>query len=212
MPKTKNAFALCDFDAERILHRKFFANQFGMYENDNDASTIDLYSVANVAHEGTSAMEEKHSDLRRLKIAAENYQSRLILHADKISKLETRYVKKFMDTLSDAVKAKYDSASTLKKCYELATALVGKIISQISELEKENEKAIQRNYRKDFASNLKKIRLERGMTQRELAARLEIAIPTLSQYENEVIEPTIKNLVRLANILKTTTDALLGRV
>lgn len=212
MPKTKDAFALRDFDAEKILQQKFFLKQLGFMYEDSDANIIDLYNVGSFAHLGTPIMEERRADLRRLKIAVENYQSRLATHVDKISKLESHYTERFMNTGTATFKEKYDRATTLKKCYKLAAALIGKIINQISELEKENEKAIQRNYRKDFANSLKEIRLARKMTQRELAARLEIAVPTLSQYENEVIEPTIKNLVRLANILKTTTDALLGRV
>lgn len=209
--KTRNAFALKDFDAQRILQRNFFLNRLGFMYEDSDANIIDFYNVSNVAHLGASKMEERRAGLRRLKSVAEIYQSRLMAHADKISKLESRYAERFMNTLADVFKEKYEYANTLKSCYELATSLISKIISQISEQEKENEKSIQRIYREEFASSLKKIRLNRKLTQRELAARLDIAVPTLSQYENAVIEPTIKNLIRLANILDTTTDELLGR-
>lgn len=211
MPKTENAFALKNFDVERILQRTFFLHRLGVIHDDTDASILDLYYVANIAHLGAAKMEKRITDLHQLKAATETYKKILNRHVDRISKFESRYAEKFIKTLDSSFREKYEYANILKSCYNLALKLVDKLIGLMSALEKENDKFIQKKYREEFAVNLKHIRLARKMTQRELATRLDIAVPSLSQYENAIIEPTIKNLVRLANILGTTTDALLGR-
>lgn len=58
---------------------------------------------------------------------------------------------------------------------------------------------------------IKEIRLERKLSQRELAASLKIAPNTLSQYENEKREPDLKTLEHIADVLKVSIDQLLGR-
>lgn len=212
MPKTENAFALKNFDVERILQRPFFLHRLGVMHEDTDNNILDLYNVANVAHLGIKKMEKKVADLRQLKIATEDYVKFLTSHeSDKIRKLVIYYADKFVETVNPIFKKKFECARSLQEAYGIAIKLVHNLVKQISNLERENEKTIQRYYREEFAANLKQTRISRKMTQRQLAERLDIAIPSLSQYENAIIEPTLKNLVRLADILKTSTDALLGR-
>lgn len=49
-----------------------------------------------------------------------------------------------------------------------------------------------------------------GWSQVELAKRLGVAKQTVSNWENENIQPSIEMLVRLARLFGTTTDYLLG--
>ena len=49
-----------------------------------------------------------------------------------------------------------------------------------------------------------------GWSQVELAKRLRVAKQTVSNWENENIQPSIEMLVRLSNIFGVTTDYLLG--
>jgi transcriptional regulator with XRE-family HTH domain len=49
-----------------------------------------------------------------------------------------------------------------------------------------------------------------GWSQVELAKRLRVAKQTVSNWENENIQPSIEMLVRLASIFGVTTDYLLG--
>lgn len=58
---------------------------------------------------------------------------------------------------------------------------------------------------------IRDLRLERGISQRELAAALGIAPNTLSQYENEKREPDLKTLERIADFLNVSIDCILGR-
>ncbi len=55
------------------------------------------------------------------------------------------------------------------------------------------------------------IRKERGLTQKQLSAKLNIYQSNLSNWENGITEPDILNIVKIAEILEVTTDELLGR-
>ena len=54
------------------------------------------------------------------------------------------------------------------------------------------------------------LRLATGWSQVELASRLGVAKQTVSNWENDNIQPSIDMLVRLANTFGVTTDYLLG--
>lgn len=49
-----------------------------------------------------------------------------------------------------------------------------------------------------------------GWSQVELAKRLRVAKQTVSNWENENIQPSIEMLVRLAKLFHVTTDYMLG--
>ena len=54
------------------------------------------------------------------------------------------------------------------------------------------------------------MRDEREISQKELAARLQITAATLSRYENNIYEPKVEVLKDMCVILETTSDFLLG--
>lgn len=58
---------------------------------------------------------------------------------------------------------------------------------------------------------LKELRKEKKLTQTELATKLNISQKSYSNWESGKAEPTLDNIIKLANILDTTTDELLGR-
>ena len=58
---------------------------------------------------------------------------------------------------------------------------------------------------------LKELRKEKKLTQTELASKLDISQKSYSNWESGKAEPTLDNIIKLANILNTTTDFLLGR-
>jgi transcriptional regulator with XRE-family HTH domain len=62
-----------------------------------------------------------------------------------------------------------------------------------------------------FGERLARLRKDRGLTQVELAERLDISQPVLSYYEKQSrrVPPTV--LVGLAETLAVTVDELLGR-
>ena len=54
------------------------------------------------------------------------------------------------------------------------------------------------------------LRKDRGMTQAELAERLKVSQPVISDYENDVIRIPADVVVELARILNASTDEILG--
>ena len=59
---------------------------------------------------------------------------------------------------------------------------------------------------------IKKIRESRGMLQYELANRMGVKQASVSAWESGKAMPCAENLLKLADILECTVDALLGRV
>lgn len=62
----------------------------------------------------------------------------------------------------------------------------------------------------DKMKNLRKLRVEKGLKQEELADFLKIAKSTYSRYENDVRQPDNETLVKLANFFDVSVDYLLG--
>ena len=61
-----------------------------------------------------------------------------------------------------------------------------------------------------LGARIKELRKEFGLSQVELAMRMEVTKQTISNWENENIQPSIDMLVGLASVFNVTTDYLLG--
>ena len=62
----------------------------------------------------------------------------------------------------------------------------------------------------DFGETLKKLRLESGYTQQQLADKLCVTKAVVSYYELQERYPSPEILVKLASIFHVSTDYLLG--
>lgn len=62
-----------------------------------------------------------------------------------------------------------------------------------------------------FGELLAELRMDRKMTQKELANILHVSIGTISNYEKGVHFPDVEKLLNLADYFQVTTDYLLGR-
>lgn len=63
----------------------------------------------------------------------------------------------------------------------------------------------------DFKENLRSIRVDKGITQKSLGQSIGVTPVTIGNWERGVRQPSFELLIRLANILGTSTDELLGR-
>lgn len=61
-----------------------------------------------------------------------------------------------------------------------------------------------------IGTNIKKLRLEQGMTQKALADKLFVSAQAVSRWENNEVEPSIGTIIELAKIFGVSTDDLLG--
>lgn len=62
-----------------------------------------------------------------------------------------------------------------------------------------------------FSENLIRLRKEKGLTQRGLASFLDVTQQCVSEWENDRIEPTMSNLIKLADCFDVSMDYLVGR-
>ena len=65
-------------------------------------------------------------------------------------------------------------------------------------------------YNCDFGENLRKLRQNRNLTQKELGAKVGLSKAVVSKYENSMGYPTYDVLIRIARYSGVTTDYLLG--
>lgn len=61
-------------------------------------------------------------------------------------------------------------------------------------------------------NRLKELRLERGLSQQQLANQIETTQSNIGRWENGINEPTASQLIKLANYFDCTIDFLVGRV
>ena len=59
--------------------------------------------------------------------------------------------------------------------------------------------------------NIRKLRLDNGYTQKQIAEMLGVSQNTYSQYEIGVLNYPVDVVIKLADFYGTTTDYLLGR-
>lgn len=62
-----------------------------------------------------------------------------------------------------------------------------------------------------FGQRLQRLRKNAGLTQEDVAAKLNITAQAVSKWENDVSAPDISVLVELSDILRVTLNELLGK-
>lgn len=63
-----------------------------------------------------------------------------------------------------------------------------------------------------LAENLKLLRKSKDVGQTELAEALNVSVKTVSHWETGYTEPSVSQLIQLADYFDTTIDELVGRV
>ncbi|MBQ7642447.1 MAG: helix-turn-helix transcriptional regulator [Clostridia bacterium] len=63
---------------------------------------------------------------------------------------------------------------------------------------------------KVFGVNLKELRTEAGLKQKDLAAVLSVSKTTICQWETSKQEPSLEDVVKIAAYFKVSCDYLLG--
>lgn len=62
-----------------------------------------------------------------------------------------------------------------------------------------------------FANIIKKIRIDKNLSQQQFAELFNSNQRQISKWENNIIEPNLLQLKQIADILQVSTDELLGR-
>ncbi len=69
----------------------------------------------------------------------------------------------------------------------------------------------KRAVNKVLGQRIKELRLEKGLTQKEVAERLKVTHAAIGNYENGKREPQIDDLILLADFFDVSIDYLVGR-
>ena len=70
---------------------------------------------------------------------------------------------------------------------------------------------LEYNKMKIFCKNLLELRKINNLTQRQVAESLGITQPSYIRYENGKAEPSLENLVKIADLFDVSIDYLCGR-
>ena len=62
-----------------------------------------------------------------------------------------------------------------------------------------------------IGKRVRELRMEKGLSQQELGIAIGVTKVSICGYENGTRLPNLEKLIKLADILETTTDYLLGR-
>lgn len=61
-----------------------------------------------------------------------------------------------------------------------------------------------------YGNIIRELRLEKGLSQKNLALSLGTTQSTIGKYEREELQPNVETIIKLCNIFGVTSDYLLG--
>lgn len=215
MPKTKDAFALRDFDKKKILQRKYFASL--KLPQEDDKSVLFFYqktSADSFAVNDFDKLETIYSELREIAKKVVKYGNFLRRHSKRLEKCFFRvnaHLFSKENLVVEEVKKKSRRLNSLREKYYQIEAtyfyFLCNFFDFFSEIYRETElEPVQIN----FPLRLKEARKAAGLTQRQMATKLGMTASGYCLYEKGEREPTIKTLARLSRTLKRSADWLLG--
>ena len=199
--KTHDAFALAGFDEKKILQRPFFKSL--NLPADDDAEILKSFDVSMC--KTAAEMEQKLDDLRKLDSAVKAFRHLIKNHRRRLRSMFAE-----LDRRSDETKqTKLDKLGGLLRKYNWFDESIELFNLKSGSLFVEGEKSLDKQYRKEFGQRLKAARQELGLSQGALAGKIGITPSSISQYESGSIEPTLKNLIRIFQIVKINPSKLL---
>ena len=222
MPKTKNAYALRNFEATKILQRRWFKD-FNLPVDDDENILLGFYNIVEKSYDSPTVIT--HMEKSALKSANENleiithlgertvfYEALFERHITRLNEIKKCYTEIFMTTEEKIWKTKALQATELIKHYHevlnSTTVLREKISIKVKMLKELFEKDFRQRF---FGSRLRQARKAAGLTQRELAERVGFkTYNSIAQYERGLNDPSLPTLFRIATELNCSTDWLLN--
>ena len=183
--KTRKAFWLKEFDAERILSRAYF-KRFNLPQKSDDEI---LKTLEPAADDSIDELERKVKLVKSLHEQAKKLNNNLIV------RYLNWYGERKLPVYIDVTDANF---------------AVSNLINRLAKLYYEVEGMTQQKYRKIFADRLKKYRKAAGLTQRELGELVQVSQRGISYYDTGEHDIPIWALIRVCRVLNISADKLLG--
>ena len=211
MPKTKDAFALRDFDETRILQRRRFEELNLPIGKDDDILRIFLNVCTKPITGSTfSEAEKSRGKLACLEFCIGFYTVCISRQLGRLYGMQQKYVEKFVSTDDDMCKPKLRRATELMKDYRNILSVITALKEKIKQWQKEIKDFLAKANHDIFAIRLRQARIDKGYTQTQLAEKLGMSQSTYTNYENLKCEPSIVVIKKLARTLERSADWLLG--
>lgn len=213
MPKTRDAFALKDFDRARILREYNFSRDkiyrqaraggywyFDLPNEHTDDEIVDCMKedIVNAFERDNYARAQDKLDRLHLRAdAVARYQRRILRH---LKRLRAYMALRGGATarLDSLVGSYYDIGESLCRLGENFSAAFDDI------------RATENRYKQLFATRLRSARIAAKMTQSQLARLLGMSQNGYSVYEKGTGEPSLTTQAKIARILNCSADWLLG--
>lgn len=215
--KTLNAFALKDFDAARILQRRFFKEFREEYSIADNTDEKILEALTASDDDSLPILESKQVILKALLKRTSKFRAWVDSHVKNRLGRYSRMIKKKIENGDPA------TAELLqKKLFRVQAFLIFHYTIDISEeidnlfydigiKEDELESEIERRYRKIFATRLKEARLKANLSRQDLADILNITANSYGLYENGGRStPSFISIIKLSRVLNVKVDWLMG--
>ena len=198
-PAIDEAFALADFDKDRILSREFFRNLNLPSADMSDKEFLKKsFDISNL-----DGAEKAIIELVEIREMVKKYRERLIKHSRKLEDFSKKIAYSIAEYgESEKLRKSFRRAKFLSEEYsKISKDYVAKLYHETQDKINSCDAIAGRYYRKKFSSKLKKIRKEKKMTQADLGRLLGIAQTGIFAYENAQREPSLSTLQRMAKIL-----------
>lgn len=229
--KTRNAFALKDFDSDRILQRPFFKKfreGYFVFEGLTDKEILEQLALQNSL--ALPDLQIRLDALDDLLNWTTKYQKHIKRHGERLTKYANFVANKLVtDENADIVSLRAEHKRTndllAKYCGFMSLSYgevkitdvtskagyVEKLRKRIDEQYKTVDEEIKNFYRKIFADRLRFARQSQKLSQKAFAKKLGFSQNGYSPYESGQRDPSIPMLIRLSKMLGRSTDWLLGQ-
>ena len=203
MPKTRNAFALKDFDETKIFQRPFF--NFIEVDGDyflknNERNDKDIFRELSA----TDDINKNELNLRKY----QTIQEKLLYYQNLIDRIHLPRLVRLKRTTEDTeIKKRVDE---LRDFYDEYANKITITSAFVEEQIKKLEKVIQQQNKNIFASRLKQARKEKNISQRDLSDLTGINRADIGLYETGKKFPSLDNFIKILRCTGFSADWLLG--
>lgn len=207
MPKTRDAFALRGFDEQKIIARMFAPD----FSHRTDAELLATYQFGvNAKLFGTDNQFATFSRITLIEfaMAASQYQTRLTRHNDRLLRYSVYLIENF--AVDDVIQSRIRRARKLSDRYVDACRAVQSLQKKLHGIIVSIDNYAEQSLRQRFSERLREARKAVGLTQQQVADKIEMTASGYNQYELARRDPSIPTLIKIARILNRSADWLLG--
>lgn len=203
MAKTKNAFALANFDKSRILSREYFRKL--NLPKGTDKEILQSFDISEV--NGAEKAIVVFADMRQM---IKSYLERIKRHALKLEGVNKKIAVRIVESGdNETLKEKFERSKVLSQKYNDVTFDIGNLFHRLQDKMDGCDAVTGKFYRKKFAAKLKENRKKKNLTQTRLGQKLGIVHSGVVAYENAQRDPSLSMLWRMAKILDISPTELL---